>query len=348
MAGTGAEIPEFNPLPTRDFPLTDTRTYAVYLQDEISLAAGRLLLIPGVRYDRFEMNADSDAVFESGNPGAPAPEDFEDGRVSFKAGAIFRMTDVWSVYGQFTEGFRAPPYDDVNVGFTNIIGGYTTLPNSNLKPETSNGYEAGIRANGEAGSLSLAGYYNDYEDFIESLAVAGFNPVTGLIEFQSRNREEVVIKGIEFKGAWNVERVAPALDGVRLFASAAWSRGQDKELDEPLNSVDPAKGVFGIYWSPSNASWNTQFVVTAVKGKDRIDDTAAVTEFFATPGYVTLDLLGEYRFNEHLRINGGVFNLTDRKYWEWGDVIGREYNDPALGRFTRPGLNASVSLQYVF
>jgi len=43
-------------------------------------------------------------------------------------------------------GFRAPPYNDVNIGFTNLAFGYTAIPNPNLKSETSRGVEAGLRA----------------------------------------------------------------------------------------------------------------------------------------------------------------------------------------------------------
>jgi len=43
-----------------------------------------------------------------------------------------------------------------------------------------------------------------------------------------------------------------------------------------------------------------------------------------------------------LRINAGVFNLTDEKYWDWSDVRGRSANDAAIDRYTRVGLNASA------
>jgi hemoglobin/transferrin/lactoferrin receptor protein len=61
-----------------------------------------------------------------------------------------------------------------------------------------------------------------------------------------------------------------------------------------------------------------------------------------------MDLYGEYRFGEHLRLNAGIYNLTDEKYWEWTDVRGRPVGDVAIDRFTRPGRSVSASLKVEF
>ena len=345
---TGVELPEFSTFPTRGFPPSETTEYAFFLQDEIALAGGRFLLTPGIRYDRYELDPDAnDNVFFDGNRGVLAPEKFADDQVSFKVGAVFHINDTYSLYGGFSQGFRSPPYDDINIGFTNLIFGYTAVSNLDLEPESSDSYEAGIKGEGQHGSFSLAFFLNQYDNFIDSRVLKGFNPRIRLLEFQSINREEVEVKGIEFKGDWDVEASFPGLKGFRAYASLAWSHGQDEQADQPLNTIDPMKGVFGLAWQP-NQSWRTELVLTAVSRKKRIDNITAQNRFFATPGFVTLDLLGEYRFNEHAYVNAGVFNLTDKKYWDWGDMIGREQDDVALNRFSRPGINASVSFRYVF
>lgn len=338
---TNAPIREFNPLPTRDFPNSETTEASFYIQDEITLLNGRLTLTPGLRWDRFELDPDLDPVYLAGNAGTAPPEPFEDDRVTAKLGAVYDFNDAYSMFAQFAQGFRAPPFDDVNVGFTNLLGGYTTLPNANLESETSNSFEVGLRAFAENGSLSITAFHNEYDDFIESLASQGFNQVTGLLEFQAINRDAVDIRGVEFKGDWRFS----AVDGLSAIASAAYSRGEDKQTSQPVNTVDPMRLVLGLAYQPTTV-WNAQLVLTAVDRQDRIDSTAAASEFFESPGYATIDLLGEYNFSDKASLNLGIFNLTDRKYWEWGDVIGREFDDVALNRFTRPGINASVSLRY--
>jgi hemoglobin/transferrin/lactoferrin receptor protein len=145
-AVTGAPRPESTPFPTRGFPLSDTTQYAFYIQDEITLLDGRLSIMPGLRYDNYELDSKADPAYVDSNPGIEPPQDFDDSHVSPKLGAVFRINDTWSLFAQYAQGFRAPPYDDINVGFTNFAGGYKTIPNPNLKPETSESYEIGVRA----------------------------------------------------------------------------------------------------------------------------------------------------------------------------------------------------------
>ena len=358
---TGAPVPNFFlTFPTRGFPVSETTEYAFFLQDEITLFGERLLLTPGLRYDHYEMDPSADEIFLGGNRGTPAPETYRDEQVSFKIGAVIHLNDVYSLYGQFAEGFRAPPFDDVNRAFTNFIGGYTTLPNADLKSESSDSYELGIRGQGEHGRFSLTGFLNEYKNFIETSFVRGFNPRTRLLEFQPTNLDKAEIKGVEFAGNWNIGAAFPGLSGFRAYASVAYARGNDKDRDQPLNTVDPMKGVFGLSWEP-NEKWNAELVLTAVKRKTRIDTTGSEGEdfqYFATPGFVTLDLLGEYRFNKHANINVGIFNITDKKYWQWSDVfaiggIGQEGPPGSIprdnmDRFSRPGINVSTSFRYVF
>ena len=100
---------------------------------------GALLVTPSVRYDLFDAGTHADDVYLSGNPGSPAPEDYEDSQVTATLGAVYALTDAISASGQYSEGFRAPPYDDVNVGFTNFPAGYKTIANPDLESERSQG-----------------------------------------------------------------------------------------------------------------------------------------------------------------------------------------------------------------
>ena len=341
---TGEPVDDSAGAPTRAFPLSETTHYAAYVQDEITLADGRLTLTPGLRFDYFELDASSDPVYESGNPGIASPEDFDDTEFSPKFGAVFRLNDTWSIFGQYAQGFRAPPYDDINVGFINLVGGYTTVPNPNLKPETSEGFELGLRSTGRFGSLTLTGYYNEYEDFIESLAPQGFDPVSGLLIFQSINRAEVTIQGVEIKGELFLDQFSESLQDWRFNAAIAYARGEDETLDQPLNSIDPLQGVLGLSYDHASGNWGGELIWTLTAAKDRVDEST--TEQFKTPGYGIVDVLGYYRVSEHAEVNFGVFNLTDKEYWQWSEeLIGRSPDDPALARLTEPGRNFNINFR---
>jgi outer membrane receptor protein involved in Fe transport len=79
-----------------------------------------------------------------------------------------QIRDSWSAFGRYSEGFRAPPFDDVNLGFTNYLGGYKTISAPDLTSETSEGFEVGLRFLSEYAEISVAAFSTDYDDFIAS------------------------------------------------------------------------------------------------------------------------------------------------------------------------------------
>lgn len=42
-----------------------------------------------------------------------------------------------------------------------------------------------------------------------------------------------------------------------------------------------------------------------------------ITPFMRVPGYGLVDLTAYYRITKNVRVNGGIYNLTDRKYWDY-------------------------------
>jgi hemoglobin/transferrin/lactoferrin receptor protein len=174
----------------------------------------------------------------------------------------------------------------------------------------------------------------------------GIDPADDLIIFQSKNLGRVNIKGVELKSELFLDTFWQAARGWRFNTSISYARGDDKETDQPLDAIDPPKGVFGLAYDHAGGNWGGELIWTVVDSKDRVDETDPDFQQFKTPGYGKLDLLGYYQFGEHSWLNFGVFNLTDKKYWQWGDsVIGRPADDPGLGRVTQPGLNAGISFR---
>lgn len=352
----GSAAREFSNFPTRDFPISEYTSQGFFLQDDISLLGGRLSIIPAVRYDRFKLDPTADAIYLSGNTGSPTPQGYEESEVSAKLGVLFDITEIWSVFGQYAEGFRAPPLDAVNTGFTNFAGGYTTLPNPDLRPEKGESIEFGVRRTTDFVSLNIVAYQNDYEDFIEGLATRGFNFATGLLEFQARNLPEATIEGFEFKLLADLRALTPSLEGVEARVAYAYANGENRETNQPLNSINPQQLVIGLGYSGSNDRWGIEGVVTIAERKSAADidasslqsEGAPLVEPFETPGYGTLDLIGYYNVTEQLRVNWGVFNATDKQYSRWGEEFVQNPQTTNFDRLTEAGRNYSVSVKYSF
>ncbi len=344
-ANTGQPIPEFTPFPTKAFPKTTALNVGAFVQNEIGFLNDALRITPALRFDYFSLDPQqNDPDYFAGNPGSPPVEDFSDSAFSFKLGAVYQFDPVWGLFAQYAEGFRAPAYDDVNVGFANIASRYRAIPNPNLKPETSRGVELGLRGASALGSLNLSIFHNRYKNFIESLAFVGIDPEDGFQVFQSRNRGRVEISGAELRGDVNLRQVSDPLANFRLRTSLAYAKGTDEELNQPLNSIDPLKGILGLAYDHPSQTWGSELIWTVTRRKTQV--ASGNNPQFRTPGYGKLDLLAYYRFDRHTVLNAGVFNLTDQKHWLWSEtLIGLSPDNPALARLTEPGRHFSLSLK---
>ena len=327
--------------PVRDFPNSDTTEVGIFVQDEMRLLDDRLSLVPGLRIDYYGLQPDLDAIFVEDNPDVVA-SGLHDTSISPKFGAIWRFDDRWSVFANYAHGFRAPPYNDVNLGFTNLQFGYTAISNPDLKPETSDGVELGLRYAGDATWFGVGGYYNDYRDFIESLILVGIND-QGLMVFQSRNVADARIHGAELKAGVDFGALSRRWRGWSLRGAAAWSRGDNKTDGVPLDSVDPPRGSLGLAYR--SGRWGAELAGSFAAGKQRVSDPA----YHRPAGYAVFDLMAHWRFAPGARIDLGVFNLADRKYTDWADVpVGAAASSLVLDRYTRPGraLSASLSVSW--
>ncbi|MBB3803017.1 hemoglobin/transferrin/lactoferrin receptor protein [Xanthomonas arboricola] len=322
--------------PVRDFPTSETTKLGLYAQDEIGLLDGRLSLTPGVRVDYFRLSPRVDDIFREDNPGVAAAT-IEQTQVSPKFGAVWRFSDAWSAYANYAHGFRAPPYNDVNIGFTNLQGRYTAIANPDLKAETSRGGELGLRFNDALGYLGLAVYYTDYRDFIESNAPAGVN-ADGFMVFQSRNVDDVVIKGAEARGGLDLGVLA-GWQGWSLNSAVAYSEGDNLTDNTPLNSVDPLRGTLGVAFDSD--SWGAELIGSFVARKRR----PQLASYYTPAGYATLDLMGHWEFAPGARLTAGLFNLADRRYVDWNALPnGTLAGSTVVDRFTGAGRTAAVSL----
>ncbi len=340
---TGVTTPNMSPdnFPVRDFPISRTTNAALYLQDEIAFADGAFRLVPGLRVDYYKLDPTLDAIFAGDNPGVVVAG-LSETSVAPKLGMVWHFGEDWSLFGGYARGFRSPPYADVNIGFTNVQFGYTAIANPDLKPETSDGLELGLRFSGDAVYASLSGYYNRYEDFIESMRVVSMPPQTPLVVYQSQNVAEARIYGVELKGGVDLGALSEAMAGWSFKGAAAWSRGDDRTDNVPLDSVDPLTAALGIAYDAED--WGAELAGRFAGRRDRLSPPPTGSTYFESPGYGVLDLYAHWSFAPGARVNVGVFNLADKTYWPAGGFGLASATSAVLDRFTAPGRNYGASL----
>lgn len=311
-SATGATSKSYNgdTYPSRSFPNTDTLMLGAYVQDEI--AVGRLRLIPALRLDYYRMEPDVDAAYLAANASS-APAKLDKVALSPKFGITYDLTGEYALFGQYAHGFRAPPYDDANLGFSNPTYGYEVLPNPNLEPETSNGVEAGLRGKfGGGSSFQVSGYYNRYKNFIAQRAVGTSS--TGLLRYQSQNVANVEIFGFEGKGEW---RFHP---GWSLSGAAAFARGFDIDGGTAIDEVAPLTLNAGLSYDAPDDLWGARISATHAMAKDGNDVSSST--YLKAPAYTTVDLGAYVNPTEHLSVGASVNNLFNKEYYNYINVVG--------------------------
>lgn len=329
----GVTPPVGETFPLKRFPDTTETSTALYLQDEI--VNGPWSVTPGVRFDTFRIKADqsgfgAQAVSLSGNATSP------------KLGLLYRATDAWSVFGNYAAGFRAPNAGQVNAFFENPVSNYKTVPNGDLKPEKSQNFEIGVRGRMDALSIEAAAFTGRYKDFIEDLRQVGGTGAPGNpLVFQSVNIGRVKLNGFEVKGdvRWG------SFAGGQLSTPFAYgqTRGRDTATGKPVNTVDPSRLTAGLRYDTSAFMVRLDMTHAAAKKAEDVTLATGSTQYL-TPSYTVLDLSGQWRIRKDLRLNAGIYNLTDKKHWRWADVRGLAANASFIDAYSQPDRNVRVSL----
>lgn len=291
-----------------DMPDVSGKSLGLYLDDEIAFGNG-FRLTPGLRFDSYDYDPDGSVSSNSGYRTFGLPSGNSGSRFSPKLLATYDLTPEVQLFAQWSMAYRAPTINELYLNFSNITsGGYAVIGNSELKPETSNGFEIGANyASGDlAGSLTL--FHNKYKNFIEQ-----YTTTTNLFSFRGspgslftyRNRNNVEISGVEAKVRKELA------NGFFAHASLAYAYGKDTDTNEFIRTVAPFKSVLGVGYEQD--TWGTEF--TGVFSSGMRDDKVANT--FDAPGYGVFNLSGwwEPEQTKGLRIQAGIYNLFDRKYW---------------------------------
>lgn len=329
-------------LPVRDLPVSDVTKIGLFAQDQVSTPGMAWALTPALRVDYYELDPRPDATYRQDNPNSTAVG-LREVSIAPKLGVTRRFSDTLGGFLQYSRGFRSPPPEEVNIGLEIPLFNVRAIPNPDLRAETSDGYEVGLRWRPSLGEVTASVYDNEYRDFIESKVNLGRDPATGVTLFQSQNVARARIYGAELSATLRGEALAPALRGWTGRLTAAWSSGADLEQREPLNSVDPPSAVLGLRYDAASGRWGTEWTVTAVEAKSRVDDTPV--DLYQPGGYATLDWVANVDLGRGLSLRAGVFNLTGTRYIEWADVRGRAAGDPLIPYYTRPGRNLSLTLR---
>lgn len=229
---------------------------------------------------------------------------------------------------------------------------YALIGNSDLKTETSNNLEWGLKGEVLDGvTVSASLFYNTYKNFIAytrytragNPAMFSRVPPNIYTTYQAENRDKAYIRGGEITTRIRYGTWFNAADGLSTVLSYGYSEGKskssyagDKYVD--LDSVPPMKAIAGMAWDDPNGQYGTALTATFVKGK-RADMTTREAysnggrplakssgRYERVSGYGLLDWTAYWQVAKRVKFNGGIYNVTDRKYRDYLNSRTQELN----------------------
>ncbi|MGF1825307.1 TonB-dependent hemoglobin/transferrin/lactoferrin family receptor [Vibrio splendidus] len=323
-------------------PSASERKYGFFAQNEMTI--GNWMITPGVRFDGFETDPGDTSQNPSGNP-EEAYAKYSDSAVTGRLGTTYTLNDENKIFGQISQGFRAPDFQELYYSFGNPAHGYVNAPNPDLEAEESISYELGWRHNTNYSSSEIAIFYSDYDNFIDTQPVSGSGSPMDPTVYKNINIDEAVIKGIEASNTLSWNSFMP-VQGVSTRVAATYTEGEDGE-GNPLNSVNPWNAVVGFNYDAPSALWGTSLNISYTAGKKSSDINSAglKDEILPTDSATVVDLTAYYLPMKDLTLRAGLFNVTDEEYYSWNDVRGFSQEDKD---YTQAGRNWSITAKYEF
>ncbi|WP_428944183.1 TonB-dependent receptor domain-containing protein [Pantoea sp. FN060301] len=260
----------------------------------------------------------------------------------------YDITPTLMTWIQYKRGAQFPNasqlYGSWNLG-SSYAGSqqYALIGNSELDTETSHNLEWGMRGEVMKGvTLKTSLFYNTYKNFIaytrysRAANPAQFTNVPSNIYtiYQAENRDKAYIYGGEVATRINFGSWFEEVNGLSAAFALGYSEGKSKssyagDSYVDLDSVAPVKAIVGVAWDDPAKRYGAAVTATFVKGKQATATSRqsysnsgaplgeASTEYMRVPGYGMVDMTAYWQVAKNLRLSGGIYNLTDRKYWDY-------------------------------
>ncbi|KQT53823.1 MULTISPECIES: TonB-dependent hemoglobin/transferrin/lactoferrin family receptor [unclassified Aureimonas] len=322
-----------------DMPDVDGTTLGLFVEDEMAFLENRFRLTPGVRFDWYEQEPQATEGYTRNPTYRGLPASSSDSALSPKLRAEYDLAPEITVFGQWAQAFRAPTANELYLTYGGP-GTYLRIGDPDLKPETSDGFEAGVKFGTPELNGSVNAFYNTYENFIDDVAVTpasvGLSPgVYPLGITQIVNRANVEIYG--FEATANVAHPS----GWHGFATFGGYVGRDTDTDVHLNTIPAVKARLGVGYATD--VYGADVIFTAAAARDEVEN-----DFAATPSYNLVDLTAWWAPTEvkGLKVKGGVYNLFDEIYYDGLDIP--DSTSLAKPYFTEPGRSFKATLTYQF
>ena len=303
----------------------DRWLFALYAENEWSITDDFALTL-GARYNK---------------------DEYFGGEITPRIYGIYHLTDVLTLKGGVSTGYKQPAISQISEGFGSRTGkgSGVIIGNPNLSPEKSISYELGFNfSDPELGlTSSLMVFKSDFKDKIvedrlcETPGTTNSSPVQDWkcsangkpyrFVSQMMNVSDAEMKGVEFALDYDL------LDNLRASTSYTYTKSEQKSGEfkgQALNKMPKHMLNAGLDYDVSD-TWNT-WMDYNYRGKtsDYLSRTAMSN---GTPAYGTFDAGAVFKATQNLSLTAGVYNIANK------EISNSEYDIVLDGRRYTVGMN---------
>ena len=267
------------------------------------ITVGKFKMITGIRYNFLNIKI----------------TDTDLGNIALKPSALvtnfginYQVNKNNSVFGSFTNGYRAPNIDDL--GTLGVVDFRYEIPSYDLKPEKSLNIEIGYKYNSPKSNFTVSAFNMQLKDIIARVIVDG-KVINGYNVYNKKNIESSYIKGAEFSYSQVLH------SGFVLQTNATYTYGQNVSKNEPMRRIPPFFGQTSISWNHKNMSLacRYQFAGNQTRlAKGDMDDNRIGKA--GTPGWNTINVDASLQL-KHIDININLINVLNEKYKTHGSGV---------------------------
>ncbi|NCA26544.1 MAG: TonB-dependent receptor [Methylophilaceae bacterium] len=231
----------------------------------------------------------------------------------------YQLNNNWRAIGSFGTAFKAPTFNDIyyppyyDGGYSGACNCWVAQNNPNLKPETSENFEAALKYASESQTASVTMYHNKVKDLIAldaNYLPANYNAtLKGLTLAASQSWDGWLLKG-------NLDIQSP------------------KNTDDHKLLIRRAREHGALNLSKKFGEW--RFDSEVIASSSRFNDAANENRM---AGYAILNISANYKIDDAWSAQAKLNNLLDKDYaLSLSNFDGTPYNTP--------GANVFFSLRY--
>lgn len=290
-------------------------TWAVFVQDEWQ-ATSQLRITAGLRqyYVEGELEKTNRSSLNAGDLD-------DDAELIGSLAAVYEMSDHVHLRALAAQGYVYPSLLQLATGA--YAGSSYVNPAVDLKPETSDNLEIGLRWENGGVALDITGFYSTSDDYISQLPCTPEDMCPGRRDRLYQNVGKSRAHGIEWQAQYSSTNT-----GLSPYVNLTWMKRRNEFADFSTwdTGVPELAGIIGLRWEGEDAHGVSFWTDTYVRGEtasELMEPGSSRTVVENRSSWVTLNIAGGLQFGADHQFNIvlELQNLANESYVTSGENL---------------------------